>query len=202
MGRVLYYVHDPMCSWCWGFNKAWATVQSQLPNTIEVRYILGGLAPDSHEPMEERLQKIISAGWYKIQGRIPGTEFNHDFWTLCKPRRSTYASSRAVIAAKLLDENAEKRMLLAIQHAYYLQAKNPADDDVLIDCAASIGLNKQAFTDSFKSEAVQQQLLADIKFARSLGVSSFPSLVLECAGSYQQLTYDYNDPQVLLKQLS
>lgn len=204
MDKVLYYVHDPMCSWCWGFNKVWHAVQLELPSSIEVRYVLGGLAPDSDEPMEEKLQKIISAGWYNIQKRIPGTEFNHDFWRVCKPRRSTYPASRAIIAAKSLTRNpdSEKRMLLAIQHAYYLHAKNPADNAVLTECAVSIGLDAKAFADSINSVAVQQQLLADIKFARSLGVDSFPSLVLESAGLHQQLSYDYNDKQVLLSQLT
>jgi putative protein-disulfide isomerase len=123
MDKVLYYVHDPMCSWCWAFNKTWAKIQTQLPADIEVRYILGGLAPDNDQPMPLELQQRISSGWYKIEEAVPGTQFNHEFWTLCKPRRSTYPSSRAIIAAKKLDNTSEKRMLLAIQQAYYLQAK-------------------------------------------------------------------------------
>lgn len=202
MDKVLYYVHDPMCSWCWAFNKVWATVQQQLPDGIEVRYVLGGLAPDSDQAMPADLQQRISSGWYRIQEKVPGTQFNHDFWTLCALRRSTYPSSRAMIAAKTLDSNAEKAMLLAIQQAYYLQAKNPANDDVLIDCAVSIGLDRTAFSELLNSTSTQQQLLAEIKFARSMGVNSFPSLVLEQAGDYQVLNYDYNNAHVLLSELS
>ncbi|MBL4783615.1 MAG: DsbA family protein [Porticoccaceae bacterium] len=202
MNRVLYYVHDPMCSWCWAFNAVWAKVQTALPADIELRYVLGGLAPDSDEPMAAELQQRISSGWYRIQERVPGTEFNHRFWTECQPRRSTYPSSRAIIAAKMLDDTSEKRMLLAIQQAYYLQAKNAADDDVLVDCAVSIGLNGEQFAAALNNPSTQQQLLADIKFARGMGVSSFPSLVLEHAGNYRVLDYDYNDAQVLLSQLS
>ncbi|PCH85372.1 MAG: DsbA family protein [Piscirickettsiaceae bacterium] len=202
MDKVLYYVHDPMCSWCWAFNKTWANIQSQLPNNVEVRYVLGGLAADSDKPMPADLQQRISSGWYRIQEKVPGTEFNHRFWTECQPRRSTYPSSRAIIAAKMLDDTSEKRMLLAIQQAYYLQAKNPADDNVLIDCAASIGLDSVAFSELLNNTATHQQLLAEIKFARSIGANSFPSLMLEQAGEYQALNYDYNNPQVLLSQLS
>lgn len=202
MDKVLYYVHDPMCSWCWAFNKTWAAIQANLPDAIEVRYLLGGLAPDSDQPMAAELQQKISEGWYRIQQHVPGTEFNHDFWTVCKPRRSTYPSSRALIAARTLDKMAEKPMLLAIQQAYYLQAKNPADDAVLIECAGQIGLNKIDFAELLNHPSTQQQLLMDIKLARSMGANSFPSIVLQQGERTRLLTYDYNDPQVLLNQLS
>jgi len=202
MDKVLYYVHDPMCSWCWAFNKTWADIQAQLPASINVRYVMGGLAPDSDQPMPAELKEKISSGWYRIQERVPGTQFNHIYWTVCQPRRSTYPASRAILAAKQLDNASEKPMLLAIQQAYYLQAKNPSDDVVLIDCAKSLGLNGSAFAELLNSPAIHQQLLAEIKFARSMGVNSFPSLVLEQAGDYKVLNYDYNDPQVLLSQVS
>jgi putative protein-disulfide isomerase len=202
MDKVLYYVHDPMCSWCWAFNKTWGEIQAQLPDGIDVRYVLGGLAPDSDQPMPVELKERISSGWYSIQERVPGTQFNHDFWTLCQPRRSTYPSSRAILAAKQLDNASEKAMLLAIQQAYYLQAKNPSNDDVLIECANSVGLNGKAFSELLNSTAIHQQLLAEIKFARSMGINSFPSLVFEQAGDYRVLNYDYNNPQVLLSQVS
>lgn len=202
MDKVLYYVHDPMCSWCWAFNKTWAAIQSSLPSSIEVRYLLGGLAPDSDQPMATDLQEKISEGWYRIQQHVPGTEFNHNFWTLCKPRRSTYPSCRALIAARMLDRAAEKPMLLAIQQAYYLQAKNPADDEVLIECAGEIGLDGSEFSALLNHSSTQQQLLMEIKLARSMGASSFPSIVLQQGEQTRLLRYDYNDPQVLLNQLS
>jgi len=202
MDKVLYYVHDPMCSWCWGFRQVWAQIQESLPPTLEVRYLLGGLAADSDQPMPADLQQGISATWHRIEQQIPGTQFNHDFWTKCQPRRSTYPSCRAVMAAKEQDPSAEKPMILAVQQAYYLNAKNPSDDAVLIDCAKQVGLNVEIFAEALNSTAVKQQLLAELKFARSIRVNSFPSLMLEEAGKFRSLVFDYNDPEVLLRQLA
>jgi putative protein-disulfide isomerase len=176
-------------------------VQEKLPPTIEVRYLLGGLAPDSDQPMPADLQRNISATWHHIEQQIPGTHFNHDFWTTCQPRRSTYQSCRAVMAAKAQDPAAEKPMILAIQRAYYLSAKNPSDDDVLIECAKQVGLNGDIFAEALKSIAINQQLLAELKFARSIGANSFPSVLLEEAGVFRTLAFDYNDPEVLLSEL-
>ncbi|HAI96050.1 MAG: DsbA family protein [Cycloclasticus sp.] len=202
MDKVLYYVHDPMCSWCWGFRQVWQQVQEKLPATITVRYLLGGLAADSDQPMPIALQKSIRATWQRIEQRIPGTQFNDDFWTKCQPRRSTYPSCRAVVAAKEQNPAAEKPMILAIQQAYYLQAKNPSDEAVLIECAKEVGLNTDIFAEALNSATTKQQLLAELKFARSIRANSFPSLILEEAGKCRPLVFDYNDPEVLLRQLT
>ena len=201
MARRLSYVYDPMCSWCWAFNNVWQTIRRELPADIEVRYLLGGLAADSDEPMASTMQQSIKGYWEQIQQQLPDTEFNYDFWDKCEPRRSTYPACRAVIAARSQNSQAEPAMLLAIQQAYYLQAKNPSNDDVLIECAKSIGLNEAVFTTSLGQPETQQKLLSELRYVRSIGVSSFPSLVLEQEGKLQLLNYDYQDPEVLLKQL-
>ena len=97
---ALYYVHDPMRCWCWGFKNTWADVQKKLPTNITVKNLLGGLAPDNDLAMPDEMQINIRDTWRSIQKQIPKTEFNFDFWTLCKPRRSTYPACRAVIAAR------------------------------------------------------------------------------------------------------
>ena len=95
----LYYVLDPMCSWCYAFSDSWESLKQQLPEEVKVHRILGGLAPDSDDPMPDAQQIGIAATWRNIEIRT-GVPFNHDFWELNEPRRSTYPACRAVIAAE------------------------------------------------------------------------------------------------------
>ena len=201
MSDVLYYVHDPMCSWCWGFRPVWEDMQKRLPATLEVKYVLGGLAPDNDQLMPEALQKTIQAHWSNIEEKIPGTGFNHDFWTQCSPRRSTYPACRAVIAARECDTDAERAMILAIQQAYYLEAKNPSNDDVLINCAEKIGLGVKKFSELLTSESVRQQLSHELNVSRQLGVKKFPSLVFKRGGEFKHLQIDYNSAENILQKL-
>lgn len=201
-GSMLYYVHDPMCSWCWGFRQTWELVIKQLPDTISVQYVLGGLAADSNEPMPETMQLTIRDTWRTIQEEIPGTVFNFDFWTRCKPRRSTYPSCRAVIAARKQNTSSEKPMILAIQQAYYQKALNPSDEDVLIDLAEKLGLDVDQFTSDLSSEETQNELMTEIQFSRELGAQGFPSLVLERESRRKLLQLDYNTAEAILNQLA
>ena len=122
---TLYYIHDPMCSWCWGFRACWLNICKNLIDKINIQYVLGGLASDTDIPMPDEQQLIIHQTWKQIQQTIPGTEFNFNFWTECKPRRSTYPACRAIIAATNQCSSAGENMLLAIQQAYYLMQKTP-----------------------------------------------------------------------------
>ena len=117
---TLFHAHDPMCSWCWGFRSTWLEVKESLNDSVNVRLLLGGLAPDSDDPMPAEMQTMLQGTWQRIAQHIPGTEFNHDFWTKNAPRRSTFPSCRAVIAARRQDEAFEVPMIHAIQQAYYL----------------------------------------------------------------------------------
>jgi putative protein-disulfide isomerase len=61
----LYYFHDPMCSWCWAFRPLWNEILTGLPENVIVQRILGGLAPDTDQPMPIEMQIQIKASHSK-----------------------------------------------------------------------------------------------------------------------------------------
>ena len=195
---ILYYVHDPMCSWCWGFKPIWAEICAKLPRDIEIKYVLGGLAPDSNDVMPETMQKEIADYWEKIQSHIPGTEFNFNFWEQCDPRRSTYPACRAVIAAKKQNAEHERPMIEAIQTAYYLNAKNPSDDDTLITIADSLDLDTKAFAKDLNDVSTQQTLDNEILLSQIIGANGFPSMIIEKDGENRRVPLDYNSSEKTL----
>ena len=193
MKPILYYVHDPMCSWCWGYRPTWDALQQALPEDIQQLNVVGGLAPDSDEAMPMEQQKLIAGHWQRIAEEL-GTKFNFDFWTNCAPRRSTYPACRAVLAAAA--QGAEEAMINAIQHAYYLRAMNPSDASTLIALAKDIGLDTQRFTDDLASAGIQRELERHFALRRSIDVYSFPSLVLQIGQESYPVPLDYQDHQI------
>ncbi|MGH1540204.1 MAG: DsbA family protein [Arenicella sp.] len=199
---TLYYVYDPMCSWCWAFQPTWEQLQEQLPSSIQIRYILGGLAPDTNQPMPIQMQESIAGIWQQIQATVPGTRFNFDFWRICQPRRSTYPACRAVLAAADLNPQSEVKMIKAIQSAYYLEAKNPSDDEVLVELARNIGLDDALFHQSLNSVSIQQRLADHLTHSQALGARGFPSLYLELFDKQRYpIGIDYNSPSTILKHI-
>ena len=195
----LFYIHDPMCSWCMGFAGVLKQLLAGLPAQVQVVRLLGGLAPDTDQPMPDNMRNNIQATWRRIEDSIPGVRFNHDFWNNCQPRRATWASCRAVIAARQQGAGFDPLMTQAIQQAYYLEARNPSEDTVLIELAAETGLDVEQFRRDFYSEQTQSVLQQEISQARNMGVDSFPSLVLQHGHQITDLPVIYTDVTPMLK---
>lgn len=187
-----------MCSWCYAFSQSWDALLKALPRNIEIVYLVGGLAPDSTEPMPLATQKMVQQAWQRIEQTVPGVHFNWDFWSRNTPIRSTYPACRAVLAAKKQRTEAEIEMIRAIQTAYYQQAKNPSLAETLHACAHEIGLDVNTFIEDLKSPAIEHELQQQIQQARSMDVHSYPSLRLVNNNAVFPIAIDYLNHQTML----
>jgi len=197
----LYYVHDPMCSWCYAFAPTWQRIAAATPAGLDVELLVGGLAPDSDVPMPAEMRAYIENTWRRIQLVVPGTIFNFDYWQRATPRRSTYPACRAVLAAKHFDPALEWPMIAAIQRAYYREARNPSDIDTLAALATELGIDRTAFTSWCAGDACHAQLERELTKTRALGVMGFPSLVLETDQGVRPVPHAFGDPCVTLDDL-
>jgi len=189
---TLIYVHDPMCSWCWGFRPTLEALVLSLPNKIHYKRLVGGLAADSNEIMPKVMQQSIMGIWQQIQIKIPGTYFNYVFWEKNLPRRSTYPACRAVIAAKTSNKDFDEAMTLAIQQAYYQEALNPSDESVLVQLAENLGIAAPEFKQKLHSKEVEEEFRQQLNFSREIGANSFPSLILEVGkNNFHPINIDY-----------
>lgn len=196
MPSNLYYAHDPMCSWCWAFRPTWEHICANLPADIELVRLLGGLAADTTELMPAAQQKVLQDIWHNIEVRVPGTRFNFDFWGRCQPRRATYPACRAVIAATRQNESNHELMTKTIQHAYYLNARNPSDEATLIALAEGLRLDLQLFEQDLNAVETQQELQRQIGLCHQLGIRGFPSLVLRNGNIGRRIPVEFNDPEL------
>ncbi|MEM0912467.1 MAG: DsbA family protein [Pseudomonadota bacterium] len=185
-----YYVHDPMCSWCWGHRPVWDQFESSLLDIVNVKTLVGGLAPDCDDPMPEQQRAAISGYWCQIQSLL-GTEFNFDFWTKNTPRRSTYPACRAVIAARY--QSTEREMIHALQEAYYLRALNPSNTATHLQLAEELGLDTAKFEIDIKSKELQSEFEQEMVTARNLPIQGFPSMVLVHNGIPYPIQLDYKN---------
>lgn len=198
MNAILYYIHDPLCSWCYAFKTSLAGLKRALPPETDFQTLLGGLAADSTTPMPPTLQQSIQQTWQRIEQTVPGVKFNFDFWRDNTPIRSTYPACRSLLAARKQGVEFEDKLLACIQDAYYQHAQNPALDTTLLACAAQAGLDRTQFECDYRSREIDLQLQQEIKTARSLGVCSYPSLVLVRNGRISPVAVDYLDYRTMI----
>jgi len=193
--NTLYYVYDPMCSWCYAFEASLTEIKSTLPLVLSFKGILGGLAPDSEHVMPLETQTMVQQAWHKIEQSVPNMQFNFDFWSENTPIRSTYPACRAILAAEIQGSGFADSMRSAIQKTYYQDAQNPSLNSVLLRCAESIQLNKQQFADDFFHTNTQQALTDHIHFSHTLSARSYPSLRLVINQEIHTIPINYTQAQ-------
>ena len=191
-----------MCSWCYAFDFSLTALQKELPDFIRIKKIIGGLAPDTTQPMPVELQQNIQQTWRRIEQTVPNMLFNYDFWTINIPIRSTYPACRAILAARQQGADFEDKMIGAIQTAYYQKAKNPSLTSTLVQCALEVGLAVDKFAHDLTSDEIEMELQNEIGTARSLSVISYPSLLLEHAGRLFPVSVDYLDHETMIREIA
>ncbi|NTS78770.1 DsbA family protein [Catenovulum sp. SM1970] len=170
----LVYVMDPMCAWCYAFAPELAAFLSEN-SQLELDLIMGGLAPDTQEPMPQEMRETIAGYWHQIEAKTQ-IKFNHKYWQMNTPYRSTYLACRAVIAASHMIEDGARLMIEAIQTAYYQQAKNPSLTDTLCDCASTIEIDVNQFNQHLTSQHTQAEFIQHLAISQQFGVTGFPAL--------------------------
>jgi putative protein-disulfide isomerase len=89
-------------------------------------------------------------------------------------------------------------MILAIQHAYYLEARNPSDTDTLVSLAGRLGLDKTGFEGLLDAPDTRDALQREISQARQMGADSFPSLRLQIGAGIWPVPVDYTRSEPML----
>lgn len=198
MQATLYYVHDPMCSWCYAFKPMFDEIKTKLNKDIKIVYVCGGLAQHTDEPMPKEQQEKIKSIWKQIEQEV-GTSFNYDFWDKNTPQRATYLACQSLILARA--EQKEETMLEAIQKAYYQKALNPSKSEVLVKLAQEIGLDKKYFEANLNTQKTQELLDNDLNLRRKLGVRVFPTLLLQYKKEYYPIAIDFKNSTPMLHQI-
>lgn len=198
MQKTLYYIHDPMCSWCYAFKPVFEELKKNLKDDTHIVYVCGGLAQHTDEPMPKDQQEKIKAIWQQIEEEI-GTQFNYDFWSKNTPQRATYLACQALILAREMGK--EEEMLQAIQRAYYQKALNPSQKEVLVKLADEIGLDKKVFEQRLHTPQMQALLDEDLNLRRKLNVRVFPTLLLQYKKECYPINIDFKESSKMLAQI-
>ena len=172
----IYYFADPMCSWCYGFGPAltqFAANHAALPLSV----VMGGLRAYNTQVASDQQKADIRGHWRHVED-ASGLPFNDAL--LMKPGfiYDTEPACRAVVTVREtgLAELAVSGFMKAVQAAFYRDARDVTDAEVLADVAAEEGMDRVAFLAAFKSPQMREAVRGDFALTQSVGVRGFPAL--------------------------
>ena len=198
----MIYIGDPLCSWCWGFSEVMRHLEERFTDRLPVVAVMGGLRPGpAAEPLNERMRSFLRHHWEEVHART-GQPVNYDFLDQNDGLlMDTEIPCRAVVAFRKLDEVGALGYFRRIQLGQFAQNRSAFDTEQLADLAVEMGADRQSFLREFESKESRDETAADFEFARKLGVSGFPSLMVKDADGYKVATNGYRPIEDLVEPL-
>ena len=114
--RALWYVADPMCSWCWGFSPVLESIRQEYRDRLTIKLVMGGLRPGSTEPITPEKRAEILHHWHNVQ-QMTGQPFKFEGALPEGFIYDTEPACRAVVSASFIDSSRTFPLLAAIQRA-------------------------------------------------------------------------------------
>lgn len=175
----IIYVTDPICSHCWAMEPAWRRFLFHFEGFIQWRHIYGGLLP-SWQGFSDAGNGIgqpadVAPHWAEVAAHY-GQPINPNVW-LQDPPHSSFPASIAAHAVRIMAPEQEDSYLRRLRQAVFLEARNVARDDVLIDCAVDIGLDKARFSELWHTGIGKYGFERDLAEVKQLPVAGFPTLL-------------------------
>jgi len=171
----LVYVFDAYCGWSYGFARTMAAVAEEH-RELPVSVVSGGLFTG------ERKVPIRQFGY--VQGanarisEVTGVPFGEAYDRLIADGSfvmDSEAAARGFAALRQVAPSRAVELAALQQEAFYVDGLSLSDASTYRAIAAKAGLDADAV--AFESPASAEAAEADFRYARQLGVTSFPTLL-------------------------
>lgn len=188
--RGIIYVADPMCSWCWGFSPVMDSIIDQFALKVPVFIVVGGLRVGKAGVMDDQLRGVLRHHWEEVNkltgqpfsfGILEGSQFIYDTGPAC----------RAAVSMRLMRPELAFVFFKSIQNAFYCENRDPTSLDTFADIAQSLNVDREEFCSRYNSEESKIETIEDFRYARTLGITGFPALLLKDQDDYTLLANGY-----------
>lgn len=185
--RLLHYIYDPYCGWCYAAAPLVRAAREILPVCTHGG---GMLAGEQRRPVTPRLRDYVIPHDQHI-ARLTGQAFGDAYFEGLLRDPGAIFDSESPIAAILAADQLSGQgldLLAYIQVAHYLHGHRIASPATLIRLAEEIGLDRTAFAAAFaqtQGEPVQSHIEASRRLLSELGGNGFPTFAVETDGSLE-----------------
>jgi putative protein-disulfide isomerase len=188
--KRVFYVGDPMCSWCWGFSPVIARIVADYGEAAPVRLVVGGLRVGAAAPMDERMKAAIRGHWEHVHART-GQPFDFAFFDRDGFVYDTGPACRAAVAMRNLAPENTFAYLEALQRGFYAEGRDVTEPAVLAALAEPDCAGADVFAAVYAAREVEEATLADFRLTQALGIAGFPAVVLKDEAGLVSLTVGY-----------
>jgi len=179
----LFYVGDPMCSWCWGMSDELKKVQEFCTKEgIKFSVVLGGLRIGGGDAWNDEFKGFLRNEWQNIHDRT-NQKFVYSLLDLKEFNYDTEPACLAVyVVKKILNEKDDNssvalQFFSKIQEKFYAKGQDPTKIEFYYDICKEFNIEVDEFQMYFNSKEMKKELKSDFALASNLGARGMPSLI-------------------------
>ncbi|RYC38635.1 protein-disulfide isomerase [Pectobacterium zantedeschiae] len=185
MAKVLTYLFDPLCGWCYGASST-VTAASQLPDVTLQLMPTGLFSGQGARLMDDDFAQYAWSNDQRI-ARLTGQRFTENYrQQVLSDQSQAFDSGPATVALTAVSLTApehELEALKAIQHARYIDGNNVTSREMLAGWLEQRGLHEAANLIAQPDNALLQANQSRINYARLLmqefGAQGVPNFILD-----------------------
>ena len=197
--KILWYIADPMCSWCWGFAPIIKEVRLNYSENLKIELVMGGLRSGKLAMASGQRAEILNH-WKAVNERT-GQPFSFEGAMPEGFIYDTEPSCRGIVAMSLINPSLVFTLLESIQFGFYVEQKDVTNPKVLAQLAGKIGVDMDLYLQAFESDEVKNKVSNHFDKVRQWGVNSFPTIAVQNAAGYSVLNRGYCLPDELFQKI-
>ena len=178
---------DPLCGWCFGTVDVVREAHEALRDEVRWHVALGGLVTGERVRALHHDEAYLRRGLATVEqvtGRAAGAAYLDGLLSEGTWVASSEPAVRAVVVAR---EAADDDVAVEVSHrlsdGLYVHGRPTDDPEHLRAVASEVGLDADAFVERWASGEAERATQDEMRRARALGVTTYPSFFLRPPGS-------------------
>jgi putative protein-disulfide isomerase len=183
---TIYYVYDPLCSWCYGFSPVIKKLKPTYKDQFDFQVISGGMQSGERKQPVSAIRDYLK-GAYKDVTQRTGVEFGDKFMEVLEDGERILDSIPPSTALSIVKDLKPKEVLsfaATIQEAIYFDGFNWNIVEAYFPYLETYGIDQEEFRRKFEDPIYKEKALEDFKLATNFGVTGFPSVILKKEDKY------------------
>ena len=197
----IFYVGDPMCSWCWGISPQINALQRYAAQEhIKFNLIMGGLRPGGGQEWNKPFRDYLKHHWQEVHKKS-GQPFDLSLFEKEKFNYDTEPACRAVITVRTIAPEKTLAFYEFVQYYFYALSGDPKQLDFYEIICKKLDIDFKVFSDQFTSNTLKLATQSDFRKSRELGIRGFPSVVYRKKDKLYTIANGYTEFETLKKSI-
>jgi predicted DsbA family dithiol-disulfide isomerase len=180
---------DVICPWCYVGKARFEKALSTFPHRDEVEVVFHSFELDPSLPRGQRESNLAMLSKKLGKSTAEALAMDDHVGSMARAEGLGFDSERPVgntfdihrVLHLGLDRGVQQQLLSAVNEAYFAQARDVFDRDVLTEVAARAGLDAAETGKVFDSDGYADEVRQDELQARQIGISGVPFFVFDMA---------------------